>query len=425
MPDAGLDRLYGRGQLGARPGEEVPAIVDELGQRPAGAGLPAELFQQGLLPVGIVEVHPDLKGEVVGSEVVDGIIARPGGVLFAVVVQVQRLAHEAGGKTDPAVQDKVGVRGRQIGPVAVEGPIADQPVRKARVVVHVGHQDILRVEPRVERVAANCRVKDDGVRHIEILVLVVDAGHGDRLRHIPIGRGEGEGETCRWRTAAGGDQPLGGVAGPHADCHLRRRLRVEHHGERGRPAAFRGREPLNWAGGNARRVAVHVDGRNGRRLAVIVRVGAGGGKGDPVKDIAIVDKVVEARDGDRPRLVPVGRCEHQAGRREGGLVGGLRRGDGQGHGHVGRRLRIQTHGERIGRSFFGGQRGLIDQDARRGSGLACFDLEDVLAFGGIGQGGIRREDLDVVVGACPDGRNGVAQQGVAAVAGRVVVGGHQ
>ncbi len=132
--------------------------------------------------------------------------------------------------------------------------IADRPL-----VVEVGYRYVGGIHAVVVGVCARRGRGDNRVGDVAIGLRVVLAVHGDRLRQIPMGRGEGEGETCRWRTAAGGDQPLGGVAGGDVDGHVARRLRGEDHGERGRLARLRGHQPSGRAdsdgGGNEWRSA--------------------------------------------------------------------------------------------------------------------------------------------------------------------------
>ena len=54
------------------------------------------------------------------------------------------------------------------------------------VVVGVGDRDVIRVDPVVDRVAAGRRRSHDGVGDVAVVEGVVDAGHGDGLRHVPV-----------------------------------------------------------------------------------------------------------------------------------------------------------------------------------------------------------------------------------------------
>src|SRR6185503_12156972 len=117
-------------------------------------------------------------------------------------------------------------------------------------------------------------------------------GDGDTLRDIPVARREVQRQHV-------GDA-LGIVAGNHVEEDIIRGLAAQGDVEGSRSAGFGGRA----AGGrdnNAGGVVVGVGDRDiGRIHAVINSISAdGGGDDDRVADVAVIEEIIHAGDGDR------------------------------------------------------------------------------------------------------------------------------
>ncbi len=130
VPHAARDP-QGRGiAVTAQPAPaEAQGVVLHLGQGPARTGLALELLHQRLLPLGRVEVDPHLNGEVACPEVVDAVINRPYSVLGAcqlVAVQVQGLSEQPAREAGALRQRQMTCTSRQVHPVAVKRPVANE-----------------------------------------------------------------------------------------------------------------------------------------------------------------------------------------------------------------------------------------------------------------------------------------------------------
>ena len=136
VPNAWRDYLRAGGDDPAGQRVKVPALAGQLCHGPARAGATSELLQQRLFAGRVVEVYPDLQGEVAATKVeaiitdIDG----PDGILAAVVVQVERLPEQTRSKAYAADQIEMTASPGQIVAICIERPITEQAVREAQEV---------------------------------------------------------------------------------------------------------------------------------------------------------------------------------------------------------------------------------------------------------------------------------------------------
>src|SRR5205814_921813 len=157
-----------------------------------------------------------------------------------------------------------------------------------------------------------------------------------------------------------------GASAARRDCPVRRRLAVPAGRASDLAARLGGRQAGGWADGNAGGVVVGVRERHVRRIhSAVVPVGAGGRAGDDaVRNVAVVDKIIHACHGNRPRHVPIGGGEGHAGGRDRSLG---RVAAAQRDGDIGRRLAVENDRERRGAACLGGDQpgGGAHRDSRR------------------------------------------------------------
>ena len=170
-------------------------------------------------------------------------------------------------------------------------------------VIVVGGEDV--VADRDAAVAAAAGGMADGRGAVGGVVdVVVDAGDGDGLCRVPVGRGEGQCSTdVRRRVVATGGRD-GDVAG---------RLCVEDDGVGLRATVFSGIAAGSRQVDGGSVVVVGGEGVGVQSDALVVAVaGAGGGMADGRGAVAgVVDVIVNTGDGDGLCGVPVGRGEGQ------------------------------------------------------------------------------------------------------------------
>jgi len=176
-----------------------------------------------------------------------------------------------------------------------------------RIVVGVRYRDVGRIETVVVRIAADGRGRHDRVSHIPVVPVIVRAGHGHRLRRVPV---RGCKDEARWR-----DGTFARIVRGDGDRHIGRRLAVEPHGEGGRAAGFGRHQSRRWRDRNSGRIVVGVRYREvGRIEAVVVRIAADGrGRHDRVSHVPVVPVIVHAGHGHRLRRHPVCGREDQGG----------------------------------------------------------------------------------------------------------------
>ena len=124
-------RVHVQGGIGERP-MPLPTEI-QCSESPAGSTGPEGLLKKSLIPPGGVEVDPHLNGEVatvtkVEGRVIDGSL----GILRLVIVQAERQAEPAGREGWVAEEREITAVPRNVGPVAIERPVADQIVSQVQ-----------------------------------------------------------------------------------------------------------------------------------------------------------------------------------------------------------------------------------------------------------------------------------------------------
>ena len=248
------------------------------------------------------------------------------------------------------------------------------------IVIHVRDCNVIRIHRVVNEVCARGGRQHDGVGDVSVIDVVVDAGDGDSLGHIPVRRGEAQ-ETRTRRT-------FRGVAGVDREKHVRGRLTGEDHRERGGRTGFGRRQTGDRRHGDTSDVVVRSGAEHVVRIhAVVVRVGAGRQvEHDRVRCVTVDHEVIDARDRDGLRHVPVRRREGQRSDVDRGL--GVRIAVEQ-DGDIRDRLRVEDDSERLTAARFRGR-----EAARRGDR----DTSDIVV--GVGGSDVRGVDPgEVQVGA--------------------------
>ena len=107
-------------------------------------------------------------------------------------------------RIQPALQGAIQATTRRIGGEAasslVEFPVCDIVGGSAHpLIVSVGHLHIARIDAIVTLIRTDRGCRGDCVLDSSVLHLVIDAGHSDGLRSVPVGRRECD---ARWRNRA-------------------------------------------------------------------------------------------------------------------------------------------------------------------------------------------------------------------------------
>ena len=176
----------------------------------------------------------------------------------------------------------------------------DHRVVHGDLVVQIDQRDVRRVETLVVGVRAGGRRRDRPEADVAVVLRIVDTRHGHGLGHVPVDR--------RKREDRRPDRPLGRVAGGNLNRDVRRRLRVQHDREHGRPATLRGLQAGDRRDRDPRRIVVDIGHRDvGDGHPLVERIGGGRiGLEDNRVDLVVVIKVVVlAAYVHELRLVPV------------------------------------------------------------------------------------------------------------------------
>src|SRR5205085_339560 len=97
-----------------------------------------------------------------------------------------RIVDDGVGRRDAALGD----RERPIGRPRLAAAGAGGNSHDKLLVVGVGGGNVGRIAPLIVRVGARGRSSDDGIGNVPVVLVVIDAGHGNGLRRVPIGGGE-------------------------------------------------------------------------------------------------------------------------------------------------------------------------------------------------------------------------------------------